>query len=113
MNTVRFTALLVASSGAAAMCIATQAWAQQKYTITGASGAPGQYLNEHAIEVGDVPGHRLRVYEIHHDYPHHDLAYAGVAVKELVSRCMSDFINGSGPNNLLQRVYAGGRQQGV
>ncbi len=98
MNTSRLIALFVASIGAAAMCIANQASAQQKYTITGGSGAPGRYVNEHAIEVGDVPGHRVRVYEIHHDYPQHDLAYAGVAVKELISRCMSDYINGSGPN---------------
>jgi hypothetical protein len=63
-----------------------------------ATGGPGRYLNEHAIEVGDVPGHRVRIYEIHHDYPKRDLAYAGVAVRELVSRCMSDYINGSGPN---------------
>ena len=46
--TIRSTALLVAFIGAAAVCIASQAW----YTITGATGGPGRYLNEHAIEVG-------------------------------------------------------------
>src|SRR4030095_4583499 len=79
MSIVRVTALFVLSIAAAATCMANQASAQQKYTISGAAGAPGQYSNEHAIEVGDVPGHRVRVYEIHHDYPQHDLAYAGVA----------------------------------
>jgi len=93
-SVVRLAALFVAFIAAA-----TPVWAQQKYTITQAPASDrGQYVNEHAIEVGDVPEHRLRVYEIHHDYPQRDNAFAGVVVKEMVSRCTSDYINGSGAN---------------
>ena len=51
---------------------------------------------KHIIEVGDVPGHKLRVYEVRNEYPQRDFALAGVAVKELVSDGVSDHVNGSG-----------------
>jgi len=99
MNTIRLTVFLVAFFGLTVLCLPSHVWAQQKYTVTQAPESDiGQYVNEHAIEVGDVPGHRLRVYEIHHDYPKRDNVLAGVVVKEMVSRCTSDYINGSGAN---------------
>jgi hypothetical protein len=38
----------------------------------------------------------VRVYEIRQEYPQKDLAFAGVIVKEGLSRNMSDAINGNG-----------------
>ena len=70
--------------------------AQQKYTITSAPNSSSQYLQEHTIEVDDVPGHRLRVYEIRQDYPQRNLAFAGAVVMYGLSRNMSDAINGNG-----------------
>jgi len=46
--------------------------------------------------VDDVPGHRLRLYEIRQDYPQRDLSFAGVVVKYGLSRNISDAINGNG-----------------
>jgi hypothetical protein len=54
-------------------------------------------LQEHIIDVDDMPGHQLRVYEIRQEYPQKDLAFAGVIVKEALSRNVSDKVNGSGP----------------
>ena len=40
MNPIRLTALFVAFIGGATLCIASQAWAQQKYTIPPPLKAP-------------------------------------------------------------------------
>ena len=68
----------------------------QKYTITQPPNATSRFTQEHIIEVADVPGHKLRVYEVRNEYPQRDFALAGVAVKELVSDGVSDHVNGSG-----------------
>jgi hypothetical protein len=97
MSTVRVTTLFVAFIGATALFAAPQAWAQQKYTISQAPNGTSQFVQEHIIEVDDVPGHRLRVYEVRNEYPQMDLAFAGLTVKKMLSRGMSDFVNRSGP----------------
>jgi hypothetical protein len=68
----------------------------QNYTITQPPNATSRFTKEHIIEVGDVPGHKLRVYEVRNEYPQRDFALAGVEVKELVSDGISDHVNGSG-----------------
>ena len=70
--------------------------AQQKYSISQPANATSKFTREDIIEVGDVPGHELRVYEVQNEYPQNDLAFAGVAVKQMFSRGVSDFVNGSG-----------------
>jgi hypothetical protein len=54
-------------------------------------------VQEHIIEVNDVLGHQLRVYEVRNEYPQKDLAFAGVTVKEVLSHGISDFVNRGGP----------------
>jgi hypothetical protein len=97
MSAIRLTALIVTLVGLSALFAATDSWAQKKYTISRATSGNSQYLQKHAIDVDDKPGHQVRVYEIHYDYPEKDLAFAGVAVKESLARSMSDYINFSGP----------------
>ena len=96
MRIRRLAPVLAASVGAIALLAGHQAFAQQKYTITQPGNATSQFTQEHIIEVGDVPGHRLRVYEVRNEYPQKDLAFAGVAVKEMLSHGVSDSVNGSG-----------------
>jgi hypothetical protein len=97
MNATRLTALLVTLVSASALFAASDTWAQNKYTISRAPSANGQYLQEHAIDVDDPPGHQVRIYEIRYDYPGKDLAFAGVTVKQTLTRGMSDYVNWSGP----------------
>ena len=97
MSAIRLNALVVIFFAANAVLVTSDACAQQKYSITRAPSSTTQYLQQHAIDVGDAPGHQVRVYEIHYDYPNKDLAFAGVTVKESLSRGMSDYINFSGP----------------
>ncbi len=94
MNAIR-SAVLVAAL-ASVLGGASSASAQQKYTITSTPNSNAQVLQEHIIEVDDVPGHRLRLYEIRQDYPQRDLAFVGVVVKYGLSRNISDAINGNG-----------------
>ncbi|HTS51912.1 MAG TPA: hypothetical protein VMH26_01450 [Burkholderiales bacterium] len=95
--TTRFTNLIGAFLLAATLCAANTAWAQKKYTITRAPSSTSQYLQQHAIDVDDSPGHQVRVYEIRNSYSEKDFAFGGVLVKESISRGMSDYINFSGP----------------
>jgi hypothetical protein len=97
MSAIRLTALVVTLISANAFFATSDAWAQQKYTISRAPSSDSQYLQQHAIDVDDRPGHQVRVYEIHFDYPNKDLAFAGIKVKESLSRGMSDYVNFSGP----------------
>jgi hypothetical protein len=53
-------------------------------------------VQQHAIDVGDVPGHQVRVYEVHSTYPSDAPVYNGVKVKESWNRSLSDYTDGSG-----------------
>jgi hypothetical protein len=96
MSTIRL-AVVCAIFGTMALCATSNTWAQKKYTITRAPSSSSQYLQQHAIDVGDAPGHQVRVYEIRNEYLEKDLAFAGVPVKESMARGMSDYVNFSGP----------------
>jgi hypothetical protein len=77
---------------------ASTGWAQQKHTVSfSKSTRDSQYTQEHTIDVGDVPGHKVRIYEIHWNYAKGELAFDGVDVKESWVRAFSDYTNTSGP----------------
>jgi len=97
MSPIRQIALVVGLVGASAFCATTDTWAQQKHTLAFTrSASETRYLQEHAIDVGDVPGHQVRVYELYYEYPKKELVFDGVAVKESWVRGMSDYTNWSG-----------------
>lgn len=77
-----------------------EAWAQekQKYSFKAPAGAT-KYGEQHVIDVGDVPGHQLRVFETHSTYTAEAPVYDGVKVKEAWTRSVSDYTNGSGRAN--------------
>jgi hypothetical protein len=77
---------------------ASAGWAQQKHTVSYSKSArDSQYTQEHTIDVGDVPGHKVRIFEIHWNYAKGELAFDGVNVKESWVRGSSDYTNTSGP----------------
>ncbi len=96
MSTIRLTALFVVFIGATALGAASQVGAQQKYTIPVPRGAQ-RVFGEYTIDVGDEPGHQVRIYQLRMEYPKRDLAFGGVIVKERVMTDMTDFVNQSGP----------------
>ena len=56
-----------------------------------------KYTQQHTIDVGDVPGHQIRIYEIHRVFPNDTVSYDGVQVKEQWVRAYSDYTDLNGP----------------
>ena len=89
---------LTAVACGVALLIMEMAWAQEKYKIsTTADGQTSKYTQQHKIDVGDVPGHQIRIQETHRIHNEKStLAFAGVKVKEGWVRGYSDYTNGKG-----------------
>jgi hypothetical protein len=44
--------------------------AQEKCKVSeGVEAANSTYTQQHVLDVGDVPGHQIRIYEVHRTYP--------------------------------------------
>jgi hypothetical protein len=73
-------------------------WAQNRQTYSTPQGmtSTSKYTQTHIIEVGDVPNHQLRIFELHTVYTAEPPAFDGVKVKERIARAFSDYIDGSG-----------------
>lgn len=55
-----------------------------------------KYTQQHAIDVGDMPGHQIRIYELHRIWPKSPPAFGGVKVKEEVLYGYSDYMDLNG-----------------
>ena len=90
------TLLVIATSGFLFMT-ATAVVAQQKFKFSYAQ-PPGisKYTEQHVIDVGDVPGHQIRIAAIHTKYTSDAPEYDGVKVLETFGSIQSDYTSGSG-----------------
>jgi len=72
--------------------------AQQKHKRTYKQlGENAKYLVQHNIDVGDIPGHMIRIFKLIRTEPaDNPLKYEGVAVKETYEYCMAEYVNWSG-----------------
>jgi hypothetical protein len=78
---------------------AGEALAQQKQQVSFKSPVENtKYTQQNAIQVGDVPGHEVRSYEIHRTYPTNQPVVNGLKLTESWTRGVSDYIDGSGSN---------------
>jgi hypothetical protein len=107
---IRYAAVLCALTGTMWLSPGSQAIAQQKYTISQPAKAISKFTQEHVIEVGDVPGHKLRIYEVQNEYPQNDLTFAGAAVKQMVSHGVSDFVRERRLHRLQRFTMADGNK---
>jgi hypothetical protein len=88
----------------AVLCLAValpagEATAQQKQRVSFKTPPENsKYAQQHAIEVGDMPGHEVRVYEIHRTYPSNAPVINGLKLAESWTRGVSDYIDGNGSN---------------
>jgi hypothetical protein len=55
-----------------------------------------KYTQQHEIDVGDVPGHQVRLFEIHRTYPGNAPAISGLKIVESWTRGISDYTNNNG-----------------
>jgi len=68
---------------------------KQRYVFKAPPGL-AKYEQQHAIDVGDVPGHQIRIFEVHAHYTNEAPAYDGVRVKDAWTRVFTDYTEGSG-----------------
>jgi hypothetical protein len=61
-----------------------------------ASAANSKYTQHYNIDVGDAPGHQVRVFEIRRTFPNNAPAINGVKLVELWNRGASDLFDGDG-----------------
>jgi len=81
----------------ACLGIAFSASAQQKQRLSFVL-PPGnsKYTQQHEIEVGDAPGHKLRLYELQRTFPKDGPVIEGTRLVELWIRGIADFIDMNG-----------------
>jgi hypothetical protein len=75
----------------------SEGWSQDKYKIkVDVSAAQTKYTYQHVLDVGDMPGHQVRMYEIQRTYGDKAPVYRGVRAIEEFNRGQSDMTNGNG-----------------
>jgi hypothetical protein len=85
-----------------ALCLALvlpfgDAGAQQKQRVTYKTPAANtKYTQQHAIDVGDMPGHQIRIIEIHRTFPTDPPVINGVKLRETWSRTFTDYTENNG-----------------
>ncbi|CAM4060162.1 hypothetical protein [Roseateles saccharophilus] len=86
------------------------AHAQEKHVVAFDAPASGnKYTVMHILDVGDVPEHKLRLYELVRAYGGKDQTIEGVVLKEAVIRASSDLtdLNGLGRSYVEYRMESG------
>ena len=74
---------------------ADHVFAQQRLAFS-VSAENTKYTQQHIIDVGDVPGHQVRVFEIHRAYPSNAPTINGIRIVESWTRGTSDYTNNNG-----------------
>jgi hypothetical protein len=73
--------------------------AQQKQQVSFKTPASNsKYTQQQILDVGDRPGHQVRLFEIHRTYPSDAPMINGMKLKEQWTRGISDYENGTGTN---------------
>ena len=76
---------------------ASEGWAQQKTKLSYQRPPDmSDYTKQYRIDVGDVPGHQIRIYELKGTYPKGFLTIAGVGVGDEYTRGYSDYVDNNG-----------------
>jgi hypothetical protein len=60
------------------------------------SGAKSSYTEQHVLDVGDRPGHQVRIFELHRQFTSDTPNCEGRTRKESWSHGYSDYVNGNG-----------------
>jgi len=72
-------------------------WAQQKCKQSGEYlPQDSKYVQQHMMDAGDIPGHQVRIMEIHRTPSNATPNCEGLKVVESWNRGYSDYINGNG-----------------
>jgi hypothetical protein len=92
-RTTRTMSVLTISLGALVFLFSGSAVAQQKYTYEHTtSPLSSRYVQQHRIDIGDAPGHQIRIFEVHNQYTRGHPIIRGAKVVETWSRGSSERI---------------------
>ena len=96
----RRTTLILASMAPLCLAVAlptSNASAQQKQKVSYKASAPNtKYTQQLTLDVGDVPGHQVRVFEIHRTFPSNPPVINGLKLKETWTRGYADYADFNG-----------------
>lgn len=89
----------------ALLCLAAlpagNALAQQKQQVSiKASAENSKFTQQQNIDVGDVPNHIVRVFEVHATFPNNAPIINGLRLVEMWTRGNADYIDGNGPGTV-------------
>jgi hypothetical protein len=110
MNRRKLTLTTVALFALAISLPATEAAAQQMQRVSYKTpAANSKYTVQHVLDVGDIPGHQVRLFELRRTFPTDAPTINGVKIKETISRGLSDYIDTNGSNtNYVEYVMENG-----
>jgi len=76
---------------------ASDALSQQKQQVSFKTPAANtKYTQQTTVDVGDLPGHQVRVFELHRTYPSDAPVINGLKMTEMWTRGVTDLIDGTG-----------------
>ena len=93
--TTKFTLSTITLMWLAAGLPADNALAQQRLVFK-VSAENTKYTQQHTIDVGDVSGHQVRLFEIHRTYPSNAPLINGMKIVESWTRGISDYTSNNG-----------------
>jgi len=110
MNRRQLTLATVALFASALALPATDAAAQQMQRVSYKTpAANSKYSVQHVLDVGDIPGHQVRLYELRRTFPTDAPTINGVKLKETIARGLSDYVDTNGANtNYVEYVMENG-----
>src|SRR5258708_38444724 len=96
---------------AALLCLAAapragDALAQPQRLTFKVEQANARYTQQHTIDLRDVPGHQVRVFEVRRTYPSNAPVINGVKITESWTRRISDYTDNNRPT-VVYHVYVG------
>lgn len=72
-----------------------------------ASGENALYTKQHALDVPDMPGHKVRLYAVRRAFPTNPPMINGLAIKEIFTRGIADYTEDNGNGRSLRRIRDG------
>jgi hypothetical protein len=70
---------------------------RKQQTVFKVDPANAKYTQQYVINVGDVPGHQVRLFEVRRTYPSNPPVINGMKIVESWTRGVSDYIDNNGP----------------
>jgi hypothetical protein len=103
MNRTASLTLMTAAMLSFAVLLPVDASAQQKQQVSYKTPAENsKYTQQLNVDVGDVPGHIVRIFEVHRTYPNNAPVINGLKLAEEWGRGIADYIDGNGSTTIYE-----------